>query len=241
MSRNINVPTLTAAQAAALGVPNLGRPNPNFANISRFEAIGDSWFNGLTLSLAVRRGSWGMLRVSYALSKSEDTSGNAFFSQPQDANDIAAEKGPSDNDQRHRVTVSGAIGDGPDAGRFARALAGVQIGYLFWYATGVPFNVQTGNDWNNDTNVNDRPAGVGRNSARQPGTTSFDLRVSRAFAPRGGQQIEAMIEFFNLFNHMNVVVVNNTFGTGATPSASFGMPTVAGDPRQVQLGMRWSF
>lgn len=241
MSRNNNVPTLTAAQAAALGVPNLGRPNPNFANISRFEAIGDSWFNGLTFSLAVRRGAWGATRVSYALSKSEDTSGNAFFSQPQDASDIAAEKGPSDNDQRHRFTISGAIGGGSNEDRVARALAGVQMGYLFSYATGVPFNVQTGNDRNSDTNVNDRPAGVGRNSARQPGTTSFDLRVSRAFAPRGGQQIEAMIEFFNLFNHMNVVVVNNTFGTGATPPASFGMPTVAGDPRQVQLGVRWSF
>src|SRR5439155_14971697 len=27
MSRNVNVPTLTAAQAALLGIPNLGRPN----------------------------------------------------------------------------------------------------------------------------------------------------------------------------------------------------------------------
>ena len=46
----------------------------------------------------------------------------------------------------------------------------------------LPFNPVTGNDRNNDTTVNDRPAGVGRNSARQPATSSLDLRVSRSFA-----------------------------------------------------------
>ena len=54
MQRNVNVPTLTVAQANALGVPNLGRPNPNFANVSQYDALGDSWFNGLTMSLMTR-------------------------------------------------------------------------------------------------------------------------------------------------------------------------------------------
>jgi hypothetical protein len=241
MSRNINVPTLTAAEGAARGIPNLGRPNPNFANIGQFQGIGDSWFHGMSVSLATRNSPWGAVRVSYTLSTTEDTSRNAFFSSPQDANDIAAEKGPSDNDQRHRVSISGAVGGDPTVSAVGRALAGVQLGYVLSYATGVPFNVQTGNDRNNDTNVNDRPAGVSRNSARQPKTTSFDLRISRAFVVRGSQRIEAMLEAFNLFNHVNVIAVNNTFGTGATPPASFGQPTVAGDPRQVQVGVRWSF
>ena len=71
MSRNINVPTLTAAQAAALGVANLGRPNPAFGNISQYEALGDAWFDGLTLSLDTRHAAWGGVRVSYTLSKAE--------------------------------------------------------------------------------------------------------------------------------------------------------------------------
>jgi len=50
-----------------------------------------------------------------------------------------------------------------------------------------------------------------------------------------------MAEAFNLFNHVNVLNVINTFGTGTTPNATFGQPTVAGDPRQIQLGVRWSF
>jgi hypothetical protein len=35
--------------------------------------------------------------------------------------------------------------------------------------------------------------------------------------------------------------VNNTIGTGATPSAAFRQVTAIGDMRQMQLGARWSF
>jgi hypothetical protein len=239
MSRNINVPTLTPAQAAARGVANLGRPNPDFANVSRYESIGDSWFDGLTLSLSTRGAAWGGVRLSYTLSKAEDTAGNAFFSTPQDSFNVAAERGPSDNDQRHRLVVSGTIGEG--ASRAGRALAGLQFGYVVSYATGVPFNVVAGSDLNNDTNNNDRPAGVGRNSERQQAVSSVDLRVSRAFTISGTHRLEVMLEAFNVLNRVNILAVNNTFGTGATPLASFGQPTLAGDPRQMQLGLRWSF
>jgi hypothetical protein len=239
MQRNVNVPTLTAAQAIALGVSNLGRPNPAFGNISQYDSIGDSWFNGLTLSLNARAVQWGSVRASYTLSSALDTSGNAFFNTPQNNLDIGAEKGPSDNDQRHRLVISGAAGGG--RGRVARALGGIQVGYLIAYATGVPFNIVAGSDLNNDTTNNDRPAGVSRNSARQPSTTSADLRVSRVLAmPRGGR-LEIMLEGFNVFNHVNILAVNNTFGTGAVPLPTFGQPTLAGDPRQLQAGLRWSF
>ncbi len=230
MSRNINVPTLTAAQATALGVPNLGRPDPRFGNIGQFGSIGDSWFDGLTLSLATRTAPWGSARVSYTFSNSQDDAGNAFFNTPQDNVNILEDKGPSDNDQRHRLVVSGT-----------HVLHGFQVGYLLSYATGAPFNIQTGNDRNNDTNANDRPAGIGRNTGRQPATSSFDVRLSRTFARGAAQRLEVMLEAFNLFNHVNILSVNNTFGSGTIPLPAFGQPTAAGDPRQVQLGVRWSF
>ena len=241
MSRNINVPTLTAAQASSLGIPNLGRPNPDFANISRFESVGDAWFNGLTLSVNSRPTRWGHVRLSYTLSEALDTAGNAFFSTPQDNFDIAAEKGPSDNDQRHRLVVSGTVGGFQRASGLAAVVNGLQFGYVVSYATGVPFNVVAGSDLNFDTNNNDRPAGVGRNSGRQPSTSSVDLRISRSFALGERQRVQALVEAFNVFNHVNVLVVNSTFGTGTTPLPAFGQPTTAGDPRQIQLGLRWSF
>lgn len=232
MQRNVNVPTLTVAQAAALGVPNLGRPNPLFGNITQYDALGDSWFNGFTLSMTSRPARWGSARVSYTLSRALDDSGNAFFSTPQDNFNILDDKGPSDNDQRHRLVVSGT---------FEPRIGGVQVGYMFASATGVSFNPVTGDDRNNDTTVNDRPEGVGRNSARQPSTSSFDLRVSRVFPIKGTHHVEVMVEAFNLFNHVNVVNVNNTFGTGPTPLPTFGQPVAAADARQLQLGVRWSF
>jgi hypothetical protein len=68
----------------------------------------------------------------------------------------------------------------------------------------------------------------------------LDLRVSRPIAFRG-QRIEAMVEAFNLFNRINVVSVNNTYGTGTTASPTFRQVTAIGDMRQIQLGVRWSF
>ena len=249
MSRNVNVPTLTVAQAAALGIPNLGRPNPNFANISQYDALGDSWFDGLTVSLMTRSASWGRARLSYTWSNAIDDVGNAFFSTPQDNVNILGDKGPSDNDQRHRIVVSGTFGDGTSA-RLRHALGGVQIGYVFSYATPLPFNVVTGNDRNNDTTVNDRPEGVGRNSARfsclsnvaeDCASSTFDLRLSRPIRFGEGQRLDLMLEAFNLFNHVNTVNVNNTFGTGATPLPTFRQVTAIADMRQMQLGVRWSF
>lgn len=241
MSRNTNVPTLTSGQAAASGIANLGRPNTNFANISQYESIGDSWFDGLTLSLATRNIDWVSARVSYTFSKAEDTSGNAFFSTPQDNFNVAAEKGPSDNDQRHRLVVSGTLGGQARYSPVSRALAGAQFGYVVSFATGVPFNVVAGSDLNNDSTNNDRPLGVGRNSGRQPRTVSVDLRLSRTFALNRRHRLETMLEAFNVFNHVNILGVNNTFGTGVTASPSFRQPTLAGDPRQLQLGVRWNF
>jgi hypothetical protein len=249
MSHNVNVPTLTAAEAAARGVANLGRPDPRYGNISQYDAIGDAWFHGLTAALETRRVAWGRVRLSYTLSKAEDTSGNAFFQSPQTQNDIMAERGPSDNDQRHRLVASGTIGDASSA-TIRRALAGMQIGWVYAYASAAPFNIVTGADNNNDTTVNDRPAGVGRNAARLPcfadltevcGTATFDMRVSRAFALPHAQRLELMLEGFNLFNRANVVNVNTTIGNNPTPSPTFRQVTAVGDMRQLQLGVRWNF
>ncbi len=248
MSRNVNVPTLTPAEAAALHVANLGRPDPRFGNITQYDSLGDSWFDGLTASIETRQSAWGRVRVSYTLSKAMDDAGNAFFQMPQTQDDILADKGPSDNDQRHRLVVSGTIG-GP-AGSVGRRLRGFQVGWVFAYASAAPFNIVTGADNNNDTTVNDRPAGVGRNSGRMScfgdvskscGTAPFDLRLARTIELARSQRLELMIEAFNLFNRVNVVNVNNTFGSGPSPLPTFRQVTAVADMRQIQLGVRWSF
>jgi hypothetical protein len=47
LSRNANVPTVPASA----GIPNLGRPDPNWGNISRFESSGTSNYDGMVVSI----------------------------------------------------------------------------------------------------------------------------------------------------------------------------------------------
>ncbi|MEO6390431.1 MAG: TonB-dependent receptor [Pyrinomonadaceae bacterium] len=108
LSRNVNVPRCTAAVD-----PNLCRPDPNFGNISRYESSGDSWFDGLVVSANKRAGNWATLRLSYTYSKTLDDAGNFFFFTPQDNFNRRGEKGLSDNDQRHRLVLSGTLTSKP--------------------------------------------------------------------------------------------------------------------------------
>ncbi|HKQ99740.1 MAG TPA: carboxypeptidase regulatory-like domain-containing protein [Pyrinomonadaceae bacterium] len=239
LSRNVNVPTAPPSA----GVPNQGRPDPRFANINRYESSGDSSYQGLTASLNRRAGQWASFRLAYTLSKSIDNAGNFFFSSPQDNFNLRDERGLSDNDQRHRLTLSGSFEVPRMMGEAAlpRALAGFQLSYIFTYSSPLPFNIQTGTDRNFDTNSNDRPAGVGRNTGRGFGYSSLDLRLSRRFQLTERVRAEAMTEVFNVLNHANLQIPNNIFGSGNVPPASFRNATAAADPRQLQFGLRLSF
>ena len=115
-----------------------------------------------------------------------------------------------------------------------------RISGIVGYSSALPFNVQTGADRNNDTNNNDRPVGVGRNSARGFNFSSVDLRLMRS-VPLGRNRLELLVEVFNLFNHANYLVPNNIYGTGTTPLPAFGQPTAVGDPREMQFGVRVIF
>ncbi|MDT7603534.1 MAG: hypothetical protein QOF61_1531, partial [Acidobacteriota bacterium] len=243
LSRNVNVPTLSAAQARTLGVANLGRPDAQWGNISRFESSGDSYYDGMVVSYNQRATRWASLRASYTLSKTIDDSGNFFFSTPQDNFNLRDERGLSDNDQRHRLTLSGTLEApaGKQGDRLRRALEGFQFSYIFSYASRLPFNVLTGTDRNADTNNNDRPAGLGRNTGRGFDYASLDLRLSRQFRLTESFRAEVLAEAFNLLNRANYQVPNNVFGGGSVPLATFSRPTAAADPRQCQLGLRLNF
>ncbi|MDQ3805577.1 MAG: TonB-dependent receptor, partial [Acidobacteriota bacterium] len=90
LSRNVNAPTLSAAEARRRGVPNLGRPDPLWGNVSRYESSGVSAFDGLLVAFNQRASSWATVRASYTYSKAIDNSGNFFFSTPQDNADLRA-------------------------------------------------------------------------------------------------------------------------------------------------------
>jgi hypothetical protein len=239
LARNVNVPRFPASA----GVPNLGRPDPNWGNISQFEGAGNSYYDGMVVSFNRRASRWATVRLSYTLSKTIDDAGNFFFSTVQNNFNIRDDRGLSDNDQRHRLVLSGTL-EAPQEGKthgFARVLNGFQFGYIFTYASRLPLNVLSGSDRNFDGNNNDRPIGVGRNTGRGFDFASLDLRVSRRFRLTERAELQLLAEGFNVLNRANFGVPNNTFGAGVNPLPTFGQPTAAFDPRQFQFGMKVSF
>lgn len=238
-SRNVNVPTVPASA----NIANLGRPDPNWGNILRYEGTGDSYYNGMVVSFNKRKADWANVRVSYTLSKTTDDAGNFFFSTPQNNFNLRDDMGRSDNDQRHRLVVSGSFqarAKGTERG-LRKPLRGFQLSYIYTYTSRLPFNVLLGRDRNFDTNNNDRPLGVRRNTGRGFDFSSFDMRLSRRFKVTERVGLDVLAEGFNLLNRANFGVPNNTFGPGPTPNATFGQPTQAFDPRQFQFGLRLSF
>ena len=239
LSRNVNVPRFPASA----GVANLGRPDPRFANVSRFESSGESSYQGLTVALNRRFERWFGVRLAYTLSKGVDNAGNAFFFTPQDNFNLQDELGPSDNDQRHRLALSGTfeVPKGDADSTMRRVFRGFQLSYIFSYGSALPFNILTGADRNFDTNTNDRPLDVTRNSGKGFDFASLDIRLSRRFQLREKLSLETLIEGFNVFNRANLQLPNNIFGSGVIAAPSFGQPTGAADSRQLQFGLRLSF
>ncbi len=225
LSRNVNVPTCGNA------VLNQCRPDPNFGNISRYEGSGDSSYDGMVVSFRKDQGKHLTARVSYTLSKTIDNSGNFFFSTPQNNFDLRDEKALSDNDQRHRLTINGTW----------LAPKAVEVSWIYTYASGPPFNVLLGSDRNGDTNNNDRPLGVGRNTGKGFGYSSLDMRLSRKFRLGEHARVEFLVEGFNILNSSNLSIPNNTFGSGTAALPAFGRATAAFDPRQFQIGTKLSF
>lgn len=240
MSRNTNVPRCPFSAAN----PNLCRPDARWGNISRFEGAGESDYNGLIVAYNQRASDWASLRVSYTLSKAIDDAGNFFFSSPQNNFDRRDDRGLSDNDQRHRLTLSGSLEMPRGKGRehaLRRALEGFELSYIFSYASSLPFNILLGTDRNLDTNFNDRPARFGRNTGRGFDFASLDMRLSRHFSFTERWKLEALVEGFNLLNRANLQIPNNVFGGGTAPLPSFGQATATGDARQIQFGLRLSY
>jgi hypothetical protein len=80
-----------------------------------------------------------------------------------------------------------------------------------------------------------RPGTLTRNAFRGPDFRGLDVRLSKAIAV-GRQKLELLVEAFNVGNWVNFNSYN-----GSIQSRLFGQPQTAGNPRQVQLGVRFDF
>jgi hypothetical protein len=228
---NQNVPTCAAA-----GTNNGCRPNSSYANNNQYSSEAESNYHGIHVSFVQRPAAWGHYRISYTLSKSMNNVGESFFSSPIDPFDLSKDWGRSDDDQRHRLVVNGAV-ELP----YRFNLSGALQAY-----SSLPFNILSGVATIQGTAA--RPVVNGEFIERNAGVGSdfFTLtaRLSRSFPISGRVELNAAIEAFNLTNRANVITRNTNFGTGSYPEdplPSFGQITAVGDPRSVQLAVRLKF
>ena len=243
ISVNQNVPGCVAA-----GSNNGCRPNPNYGNNSQYSPLADSHYDGLHVSFVQRPSRWGNYRVSYTYSKALDNVGEFFFSSPIDNFNIWQDYGRSDDDQRHRLVFDGTVHSppGPANTFWERISHGFQLSGMLQRYSALPFNVTAGATTVQGTTA--RPLVNGAFISRNSGT-GFDFfnvnaRLSRTFQATERVRIEAMLEAFNLMNHVNGVALNGTFGTGTYPTnplPTFKQITAVADPRTLQLGLRVSF
>lgn len=233
--------------------------NPLILQADQYSSKASSLYEGFIFELKKRFSTHMSLLANYTFSKAYDTSTdfNSDFG-PQNNLNLAAERGLSDFDQRHKVVVASIL-DSPGTGQF---LGGWQLAPIIRYNSPHPVNILAGGtDINGDRHsTNDRPLGIGRNTGVGPDYIDVDLRLTKAFKLAENTQLQFIAEGFNLFNRTNFASVNNSvptlngFTNVAPNSSGFfvnpatvnpgGAPlafTSALPKRQLQLGVRLAF
>ncbi len=240
-------------------LPSGLRPDPSAGTITEIEPIASAAFDGLMMNVNYANPQRRIfISANYTLSRSIDEADSAF-SLPADTYNLAAERGPSATDARHRFM----------------SLANFPLPWRLRLATSVrlqsatPFDVTTGHDDNGDTVSNDRPAGVTRNARRGSAQADIGARLSWAIGfgtkpatggggpqvriVRGGDAdplssmggidgankrytIELFAQGYNLTNHLNALNFS-----GVLTSPFFGQATSAAAPRRMEVGARLTF
>jgi hypothetical protein len=108
--------------------------------------------------------------VNYTWARVRNHADNAL-ALPADSLHPDAEWGPSSGDIRHRLNAMVNIG----------LPLGIRANIGGSMQSAAPYNITTGRDDNRDGVSNDRPAGVGRNSARGAARWDTNVRLTRGF------------------------------------------------------------
>jgi protocatechuate 3,4-dioxygenase beta subunit len=205
------------------------RPNPALGQDRQIQPEGYLKGNALELTFRGKPSKYFSGQIQYTLSRTyNNTSGITFF--PANSYNAAADWGRSDNDRLHKFDL----------------LASSQPTRLFTFGAalslyaGKPVTITTGADDNHDGIINDRPAGVGRNTMAGPGTINLDLNLSHDF-PMSKKKEEAKVltvslNSFNVLNHPNYLTY-----VGTITSPLFGRPVAAQPPRRMQLDVQFKF
>lgn len=259
------------------------RPNPQFANV--IEAVSDAQSRqntvnvGVTMNLAAAAPSmmplgngiifiggpntssskgprWDWRKVTLfantAFGRIENDTDGAFT--PPSTGTLTDNWGPASNDIRRRFIAS----------LNSSQLRNFNANIFFNATSAPPYTILTGHDDNGDLIFNDRPVGVGRNSARASdfwtlsGYFTYNLQFGRAVTlppgigitsgsgglavTQGAAQAAGRYRMFLFVNAQNMTNHQNLGGySGVMTSPFFGLPTLAQNPRKIDLGVGMTF
>jgi len=151
------------------------RPDSSAGNITQIGSIGERASDRFSVGAMVRvpnRRIMGNVTYQYATTRNHADSPLAL---PSDSTNPNADWGPSSIDIRHRVFL---MANTP-------LLDGLRASVQAQYSSAPPYSITTGLDNNGDTVFNDRPVGVGRNSARGASQWNVNFRLNRSFSLGG--------------------------------------------------------
>jgi hypothetical protein len=233
--------------------------------------VGTSEYNGLLLSVQHRGGRGLFLSGNYTMSECvsdlinyEPGIAGINLTKP---GDVAFDRGScGTSDQRHVANMSVVYQiPGSDGGALSALTRDWQVSAIVAARSGRHFDVTTGVDnalngqsgqrpnkisddvyvkeglrWLNPAAFQAPASGtygnLQRNSLVGPGRFNVDMGVTRSFRFGGTQQIQFRSEVFNLLNR-----VHYDDPVSALNSGNFGLITSAGDPRIIQLALKYTF
>ncbi len=169
---------------------------------------GRTYLTGMNPVLEEVLGGWQLNAINTA---NTGTPVNVYYT-PSTANDVTGLSAEYRGQAIQRPNVSGSA-----AGQStAQSLLTYFAGYTF---TTPPANAPFGN--------------LGRNAFRAPGLEQWDLGISKNFRITEGIKLQFRSEFFNVLNHTNFGLPNQT-----STSSAFGTITTTYPARQIQFGLK---
>lgn len=228
-ARDLNQPQPSALPP---GLPFVPRPVPQFDEINTIESRASSNYHSLQARLQQRLSAGLTLLTSYTWSKSIDDASNFFPSAgdpnyPQNSYDLRAERGRSNFDVAHRLSVSYVydlpFGKGraylADNGAWSKILSGWQTSGIITLQSGRPFTVALLRELDNSGTgisalgfgANDRPNVIGdptlgeQSPERWFNTAAFTLPPPGTFGNAGRNILDGPG-----YQNVNASLIKNT-------------------------------
>ncbi len=201
---------------------NLGRTGifaPNLGDVFVTSALGKSLYNGFTVGMRKRLTKGYQFEWNYVFSKDKDDDSNErdpFTDRAFDLNNLQADYALSDRDIRHKFNFI----------TFAELPGGLEGNFRVQARSAQPITPAVRTATN-------------RNSLRKDNAYfSFDWRLQRPFKFGERYALIPIVEMFNTFNSKNNV---NPLTTAALFNFDGFLRQGVGDPRQLQLALKFTF